>query len=325
MGHLSKGNWQMMHYHRSPLKWFLLIFIILEMSISSCEVTQDDPAPRSDFRLKITATPVIRGDIRDTVAIFGRIVLRQEAYLSSQFAGRLTDFSLLIGDVVQNEQRVGTIVPAIREALLQVKDHLSGDLKPLVQEQMQPIPLLSPIAGTVLAVYHHAGDVVERGEHIARIGDLSALDVLGDLPVQWLPALKAVSKVTVQFLNLPHPPLELPVAALGGAADETNQTIPIRISLPNPKRLFRPGMKVMITFPDQIHQQALLVPRTALLEEEGIFSVFVIHGNRVEKRRVTVGILHKDQCEILAGLQEGERVATRKVYSLQDGMEVVVQ
>jgi multidrug efflux pump subunit AcrA (membrane-fusion protein) len=73
------------------------------------------------------------------------------------------------------------------------------------------------------------------------------------------------------------------------------------------------------------HRDAVVVPRPALLEEEGVYSVFVLLGNRVEKRLVKPGILQDDRVEILTGVQPGETVVTEKAYSLEDGMEVVVK
>ncbi len=78
-------------------------------------------------------------------------------------------------------------------------------------------------------------------------------------------------------------------------------------------------------FPGQVHKKTMVIPRAALLEEEGIYSSFVVEGNTVEKRYLVLGILDNDHVEVLSGLTEGERVATHKSYSLMDGMEVIVE
>ncbi len=280
---------------------------------------------RADFLLHVKTQPVVRGDIQDTLAIYGEVVLRQEAFLASQFPGRLTGFSLLMGDRVQRGQAVGTIIPATREALLQVSPDVPEELRPFLKEQIRPIPLFSPVDGTVLQVYRHSGDVVERGEHIAHIARLDTLDILGELPVRWLPALRQAGKVRVEFTDYPHPPLQLSLTAISGKVDERNQTVPIRLELKNPAGEFRPGMQVRLTFPSRVHKNALLVPRSALVEEEGVFSVFVLQGSKVEKRQVATGIMKSDWCEVLTGVREGEPVVVNKAYSLQDGMEVIAE
>ncbi len=84
-------------------------------------------------------------------------------------------------------------------------------------------------------------------------------------------------------------------------------------------------MMVSLVFPDKVHTGTLVISRPALLEEEGIYSVFVVKENRVEKRKVQIGIKHDDYVEVIHGLEEGEMVANRKAYSLTDGMKVQVQ
>ncbi len=315
------GPMNMTHLTTKAIVLFLF-FLILG---PSCSREDSTSRQQEKFLLHVRTAPVVRSDIRDTLTVYGKVVLRQEAYLASQFAGRLTDFSLLIGDKVKKNEQVGVIIPATREALLQVSDDVPEELRPLLQEQIRPIPLLSPVSGTVLQVFRHTGDVVERGEHIAHLANLDTLDIIGDVPLRWLSALRQAGRVQVTFTDFPHPPLQLTVSAVGGSASADQQTIPVRLTLRNSAHRFRPGMKVRLTFPSRIHTNALLVPRSALVEEEGIFSVFVLKGKMVEKRRVQVGIMQDAVCEILSGVQEGEQVVTHKAYSLQDGMEVVVE
>ena len=303
---------------------FFLIFLLL--AAISCQQTKtpakDNPGAAV---MRITAAPVVRTDMIDTVRIYGEVKLRQEALLASQFDGRLTEFSLLIGDRVKKDQQIGVIIPPQREALLQVLPHIDADMRPALEQQIKAIPLVSPIDGVVLEVRHHSGDVLQKGEPIVHIGDLSRLDVHGDLPLRDLPLVRKLKRIAVSFVDYPYPPLSLPIEAIGGKVDEAKQTVPIRLALDNRDGRFRPGMQVRLTFPGQRHKATLVIPRAALLEEEGVFSAFVVKGSKVEKRRLTLGILHADRVEVRSGLQEGERVATQKAYSLTDGMEVIVE
>ena len=81
-------------------------------------------------------------------------------------------------------------------------------------------------------------------------------------------------------------------------------------------------MMVRLSFPDKIHNNSLVIPRSALLEEEGVYSVYVLKGTTVEKRKIEIGIQHSNFVEVIFGLTDGEQIATEKAYSLTDGMEV---
>jgi len=275
--------------------------------------------------ITITTASVTHTEMVTTVSIFGVVHLRQEAYLGSQFDGRLDDFSLLPGDRVRKGQRIGTIVPPAREALLQVLDEMPLSSRPNIKKQIRSIPLVSTMDGVVLEVMRHTGGVVQKGEQIVHIGALSALDIRGDLPVRYLPTIRKTKKITVSFVDYPHVPLVLSLQAISGQINETNQTVMIRLKLDNREGKFRPGMLVKLSFDGNHHLGALVIPRKALLEEGGQYAVFVLNGKTVEKRTVTPGIMQDEQIEILSGVSANERVVTGKAYSLEDGMEVQVK
>ncbi len=301
-----------------------IIFILITLALSSCK--EKKPAEKTDHPpVQIQTAPVSRMDMLDTVVIFGQVKLRNDAWLASQFDGRLTDFNLLNGDKVKEGQKIGVIIPPMREALNQAMSEMDEQQKKLVADEIKEIPLYCPISGIVLDVIQNSGDVVQKGESIVHIADLDYLDIYGDLPIAFLPQVKQLKNLKVSFLDYPHPPLYLPVAAYSGDVNAEKQTVNLRISLDNPKHKFRPGIMVQLSFPDKVHQNTLVVPRPALLEEEGVYSVYVLNGNKVEKRDVRVGIKHDDFVEITAGLKEGEQLATEKAYSLTDGMEVQVK
>ncbi len=276
--------------------------------------------------MEIAVAPVVRQDMTDTLHIFGQVALRQEVRLASQFDGRLNGFTLLMGDRVKKGEQLGVIVPPMREALLQVLDQIEPAQRERIAGEIKEIPIYSPIDGMVLEVYKHDGDVVSRGEAIVHIGRLNVLDVYGDLPVAYLSRVKQLRHIHTEFTAYDHAPLELPVITVGGQVNAATQTVPLRLRLDNPAGEYRPGMMVRLTFPGEHHPATLTVLRAAVLEEEGIYSVFVLQKDgTVKKRKIVPGIRQQERVEVLSGVQEGDRVAVTRTYSLTDGMEVKVK
>lgn len=302
----------------------LYICALVIMLLGSCR-QQETNNEISIPPLSIQVEKVTRMDLTDSIQIFGMVKLRQEALLASQFDGRLTGFSLLQGDRVEKGQQIGVIVPPMKEALNQSMREMNEAQREILAGEIREIPLFSPIHGTILEVFQHNGDVLHTGESIIHIADLSMLDIYGDLPVAYLPRVRGLHALKVAFLEYPHRPLFLPISAFDGKVDDLKQTIQIRLALNNPGGEFRPGMKVSLAFPDNVHPGALVIPRSALLEEEGVYSVFVVNNYLVEKRKIKVGIKNDDFVEVLLGLNEGEIVAKQKAYSLTDGMKVQIQ
>ena len=84
-------------------------------------------------------------------------------------------------------------------------------------------------------------------------------------------------------------------------------------------------MRVKISFPAPVHANALLVPRQALVEEEGKYFLFTVEEGLTQKRNIDVGIMKDDVVEVLSGVEENQLVITEKAYSLKDNMEVTLK
>jgi len=301
-----------------------VLFVLLVFTACRQQSQTHTEAAKADVKITVKTALVVRGDITDTISIFGELALRQEAWLSSQFDGRLTEFSMLKGDKVEKGQLAGIIIPSGREALLQAADSIPGEFRPLLEQQEKSIPLICPISGMVLEVMQHTGDVVSKGGHIAQIGDLSTLDVQGELPVQFLEMARKAKQLKVEFTSFPASPLKLPIETFTGEVSK-NQSLIVRLKLENQALKYRPGMRVKISFPTPVHANAMLVPRQALVEEEGEYFLFSVENGLTHKRNVDVGIMQDNLVEIRSGVKENQSVAIEKAYSLKDNMEVIAE
>jgi len=174
----------------------------------------------------------------------------------------------------------------------------------------------------VLSVKNHTGDLIQKGEPIMHLGNLNILDVYADLPVKFLNSVSKIKYMNLRFLSYTHPDIKLPIKAISGLVAPAKQTATIRLELNNRKNEFRPGMLVLLYFPSSTHDNVITLSRNSIVEEEGVYSVFIINGNIVNKRNVEVGIFNNNRVEIISGLNDNDIVVSDKAYSLTDGMEV---
>lgn len=72
--------------------------------------------------------------------------------------------------------------------------------------------------------------------------------------------------------------------------------------------LLREGATVAIDVQLQSNANALVIPRSALQEENQLYYVTVLEGETLRRVNVTVGVISSDFVEILAGLDEGDDV-----------------
>ncbi|MDO9080232.1 MAG: efflux RND transporter periplasmic adaptor subunit [Desulfuromonadales bacterium] len=179
------------------------------------------------------------------------------------------------------------------------------------------IALRAPLAGTVVDVSSGNGRGVAAGEAILRIVDPARLWLKASVPA--LEAGKihaevaAASRFTVAGLEGEFTPSRL--VASGDLIDPHTRTMPVLFAVDNAQGLFKAGMYATVAIHTGRIDDALAVPKEALVEDEGRSFVFVqSSGEAFERREVKIGIQDAGFVQIVGGLVGDERVATRGAY-----------
>ncbi len=95
-------------------------------------------------------------------------------------------------------------------------------------------------------------------------------------------------------------------------ADMAANTFRVRVDLPEGSATLYPGMFVKVGFVIG-ETRRLLIPAQAVVRRSELSAVYVVSGDVVSLRQVRLGRRYGDAVEVLAGLSEGEYVATDAV------------
>jgi len=182
----------------------------------------------------------------------------------------------------------------------------------------------SPIAGTVTKRAVNDGETVDPATPAFEVIDSSSLDLIANLPAGYLGRVKTGDLATVHIEPLPEKEFSGGVVQVAPSVDAQTNTVAVRIRLANPDGELRAGIFANARIAVEIHQNALIAPQAALVVEGDETFVFVPQGDKVEKRKVTVGIREGDRVEITEGLKDNERVVTQGAYGLGDGTQIKI-
>ena len=173
--------------------------------------------------------------------------------------------------------------------------------------------------GYIASLLVSNGDYVEPGTPIATVQCNGNYNIVAELPVRFAPQLRNIADV-----NIVLPTGEAfsmnsaggSVVAVGSAANGCNM-LPLTISAGAIDGVV-PGSIVTLYITSVGDTKAVVVPRTALVEEMGNFFVFV-QNNPIsfEKRAVEVGATDGIMVQVLDGVAAGERVVTKGAVSLK--------
>jgi len=172
------------------------------------------------------------------------------------------------------------------------------------------LALVSPASGVVLKKDALPGMAITAGMPLYTIADLSTVWVLADVYQSEMAAVSAGNSAQVSASFLPGETFAGRLDFIYPTLSEETRTVKVRVVLPNPKGLLKPGMYVRVSLSGK-GREALSVPRSALIPTGERQIVFVEQSPGVfAPREVKTGVQGKDVVEILSGLSAGETVVT---------------
>lgn len=112
------------------------------------------------------------------------------------------------------------------------------------------------------------------------------------------------------------------VVRLAPSLDPATRTLDAEVQLPNRNGELRAGMYGRAAIVTGVHPGALTVPVGAVQISNGRAFVYVVQGDKVQRREVRVGVDGEDWLEIVSGLQPEEEVVSAGLEGLSDGSQV---
>lgn len=114
------------------------------------------------------------------------------------------------------------------------------------------------------------------------------------------------------------------VSRVSPVVDPATGTFKISIEVSDPTRRLKPGMFGRINIVYDVHEDAMQIPRSAIVEEAGKSAIYVVADNVAERRIIRTGYAQGGQVEVLDGLGETEVFVIVGQTSLKNGSKVSV-
>ncbi|NDP22314.1 MAG: efflux RND transporter periplasmic adaptor subunit [Paludibacter sp.] len=173
----------------------------------------------------------------------------------------------------------------------------------------------SPMNGFVKQVFIQNGQSVEAGQAVVSVSQNKTLLLRAEVQQKYASILGSIHSATIRTLNdnqtYTLEQLNGKVLSYGKTANSDNYMLPVNLQIDN-KGSFVSGGFVEIYLKSMTNSQALTIPNPALLEEQGVYYVYVqVNPELFEKREVKIGGTDGLNTEILQGITEKDRIATK--------------
>ncbi|MFO7894097.1 MAG: efflux RND transporter periplasmic adaptor subunit [Longimicrobiales bacterium] len=178
-------------------------------------------------------------------------------------------------------------------------------------EPSRTLTLRAPASGIVVKKNVVEGARIMPGMNVFEIADLSTVWVEGEVFEKDLSLAVEGQTADVTFEAYPGEVFEGEISYVYPSVSAESRTGRVRVALENPGLRLRPGMYANITLAVAGDHPVLSVPRTAVLHTGERAVVFVRHADgTLMPHEVTTGLAAGDRIEVLAGLEEGQRVVS---------------
>ncbi len=268
-------------------------------------------------------TETIRLQLRQAQA---GVAVAEAAYADAQRNKERMD--RLIKENAVSEQQREKVQLGFDSAAAQLEQARAG--LNLAQHALDVSIMKAPFAGVVASKNAQVGDVINpmMGGYAAggaggvlTLMDYSRIKVDVDVSSEDIARIRKGQEVLLRVGAFPGREFRGVVRLVNLTADPLNKKFGIEAAFDNPEGLLRPGTFGDIVFELESHENALVVPQKAVLENS---YVFVVEGGKAVKKTVALGLQNTTMIEILDGLAEGASVVVDGNYGLEDGGAVQV-
>ncbi len=312
--------------------------------------------------IPVEVEPVATGTVAAYVSATANLVAENDVAVLSEVEGRVTSLSVDEGHYVRQGQVLARLDPSDEQIALtkaelrhenaklaydrsedlmakelvsrEEHDKLTVDFQIAQQElaeakwALAQTVIKSPFSGRVTLREIQLGQHVRPGDTLFQITDFDPLIARIYLSESDIVGLTEGTETRIQLNADPSVVLAGRIRQISPIVDTATGTVKVTVEAnavsgdgPPP---VRPGSFVSIHVVRETHENALTVPREAVLRELQATHVFVTDGATATKKAIQLGIEDGNRVQVLAGLEAGENVIVAGQGGLREGTKIRV-
>jgi len=211
-----------------------------------------------------------------------------------------------------------------------------------IQEAQQAVDnctIRAPYTGIVVSKDAQVGEMVSpvsagggfTRTGIATIVDMNSNEIEVDVSESYIARVQPGQPVTA-ILDA-YPDWEIPsrVRTIIPSADRQKATVKVRVSFLKLDPRILPDMGIKVTFLGAEQKKepggaaAILIPKSAVRDENGKKIVFLVKDDKAERRAVTLGGDRGSDTQVMAGVTAGDTLIVKGPENLRDGQSVEIK
>lgn len=236
----------------------------------------------------------------------GDVVAASSVDVMPDTSGKIANIRVRVGDYVEKNQILAYVDPS----------------RPGMTYESSPIR--APVAGTITSFPVSVGSMVAPSVSIAKISNTKNLEINISVAERFVSRIAVGQPALLTFDSYPGEVFTAKVAEVNPVLDTTSRSMGVKLVLDPPDNRIKIGMYCRVKLITESKSGVVAIPREAIVNRSGQESVFVVNGNTVENRPISVGITVDNMVEVVSGLTAGNEVVVSGQTLLDSGSKVNV-
>lgn len=194
----------------------------------------------------------------------------------------------------------------------------------LAKLELSYTEIRAPIDGVVSQRFVKIGNTIDVNTPTFQVTSLEPLVSYLHVPEREYRRIEPGQAAAIAVDALQGTRFEGTVARISPVIDPLTGTFKITVEVSDASRRLKPGMFGRISIVYDRHENALQIPRNAIIQEAGEPAVFIVEGDIARRRTVRTGYVEGGRVEVMDGLADGEEVVLVGQTGLKDGSKVSV-
>lgn len=215
-----------------------------------------------------------------------------------------------------------TRLEVLRAQIVSCQENLA-----MAEQKLRDSTILAPFSGIIVK------RLVNPGEYITTMPPTVLFVIMNidkvrtevGLPEMHLARVAIGNPVEITVDTYPGVRFSGKVSTINPLVDPVSRAFTVKIEIPNRSHRLKAGMFARVKLYPRIHKNSLIVPFKSVVRTGGETAVYVLNGDRVSLRPVTVGITDEREIEVIDGLKQGEEIIIEGHYGMGDNTRVQVQ
>lgn len=182
----------------------------------------------------------------------------------------------------------------------------------------------APINGIVSDRLIKVGNMINTDQEVFEITDFDPILAVLQVPEHEMDKIEKGQKAMIKVDAVSEKTFEGEVLRISPIVNPETGTFEVTVSVQDESRQLKPGMFGRVRIVYDTHRNVSMIPKNAVMKEDGSSSVFIINNKLAYRRNVKTGYVNGNNIEILEGLIPSDTVVTIGQSSLQDSALVEI-